>query len=71
MELRETGCEDGRWMELAQGRVQGWALVLAVLNILVLLPGSYTCHIIIPCYKMSREFLVPHRPPGGHGWSCP
>jgi hypothetical protein len=22
-ELREMGCEDGRWMELAQDRVQG------------------------------------------------
>jgi len=24
MDLREIGCEDGRWMELAQDRVQ-WA----------------------------------------------
>ena len=38
MDLREIGCEDGRWIELAQGRV---ALVLAVLNLLVLLPESY------------------------------
>ena len=28
---------DGMWMELAQGRVQWRALVLAVLNLLVLL----------------------------------
>jgi hypothetical protein len=35
----EIGCEDGRWMELAQDRVQRWALVLAVLNRCVLLPG--------------------------------
>ena len=34
----EIGCEDGRWMELAQDRVQWWALVLAVLILLVLLP---------------------------------
>ena len=40
MELREIGCEDGRWMELAQDCVQWWALVLAVLNLLVLLPES-------------------------------
>ena len=31
MDLMEIGCEDGRWMELAQDRVQWWALVLAVL----------------------------------------
>jgi hypothetical protein len=40
MELREIGCEDGRWMELAQDCVQWWALVLAMLNLLVLLPES-------------------------------
>jgi hypothetical protein len=40
MDLRETGCEDGRWMELAQDRVQGRVLVLAVLNLRVLLPES-------------------------------
>jgi hypothetical protein len=38
--LWETGCEDGRWMELAQDRVQWRALVLAVLNLRVLLPES-------------------------------
>jgi hypothetical protein len=32
-DLREMGCEDGRWMELAQDRIQSWALVLAVLNL--------------------------------------
>jgi len=37
-DLREIGCEDGRWMELAQDRVQWQALVLTVLNLLVLLP---------------------------------
>jgi hypothetical protein len=36
MDLRETGCEDKRWMELAQNRVQWQALVLAVLNLWVL-----------------------------------
>ena len=40
MDLMEIGCEDGRWMELAQDRVQWQALVLAVLNLLVLLPES-------------------------------
>jgi hypothetical protein len=38
MDVREIGCEDGRWMELAQDRVQWRALVLAVLNLRVLLP---------------------------------
>jgi hypothetical protein len=33
MDLREIGCEDGRWMELAQDRVQWQALVLAVLKL--------------------------------------
>jgi hypothetical protein len=40
MDLREIGCEDGRWMELAQDPVQWRALVLAVLNLRVLLPES-------------------------------
>jgi hypothetical protein len=35
MDLRETGCEDGRWIELAQDRVQWRALVLAVLNLTI------------------------------------
>jgi hypothetical protein len=30
MDLREIGCEDGRWMELAQDRVQWQALVLEI-----------------------------------------
>jgi hypothetical protein len=37
MELRKMGCEDGKWMELAQDRIQWRALVLAVLNLRVLL----------------------------------
>jgi len=41
MDLWEIGCEDGRWMELAQDRVQWQALVLAVLKLLVLLPESW------------------------------
>jgi hypothetical protein len=36
MDLREIRCEDGRWIELAQDRVQWRALVLAVLNLRVL-----------------------------------
>jgi hypothetical protein len=31
MDLREIGCEDGRWMELVQDRVEWWDFVLAVL----------------------------------------
>jgi hypothetical protein len=41
MDLREIGCEDGRWMELAQDFAHWLALVLAVLNLRVLLPESY------------------------------
>jgi hypothetical protein len=40
MDLREIGCEDGRWMELAQDRVQLRAPALAVLNLPVLLPET-------------------------------
>jgi hypothetical protein len=38
MDLRERVYEDGRWMELAQDRVQWRDLVLEVLNLRVLLP---------------------------------
>jgi len=53
----EIGCEDGRWMELAQDRVQLWALVLAVLNRCVLLSESQLamCNI----YSDSHEIAVP------------
>jgi hypothetical protein len=40
MDLKEIGCEDVRWMELAQDLVQWRVLVLAVLNLRVLLPES-------------------------------
>ena len=40
MYLKEIGCEDVRWMELAQDHVQWQAFVLAVLNFLVLLGES-------------------------------
>jgi hypothetical protein len=38
MNLRKSFCDDGRWMGLAQDRVQWRALVLAVLKLRVLLP---------------------------------
>ena len=41
MALIAIGCEDGRWMELAEDCVQCWALVFAMLNCCVLLPHSY------------------------------
>jgi hypothetical protein len=40
MDIREIGCEDGRWVELVQDRVQWRGFVLAVLNLRVLLPQS-------------------------------
>jgi len=54
MDLMETGCEDGRWIELAQDRVQ--ALVLAVLNIQFLLSQ---CSLVSSLYFMfSFKLLV-------------
>jgi hypothetical protein len=38
MDPKESGREYGRWMELAQDRVQWRVLVLAALNLRVLLP---------------------------------
>jgi hypothetical protein len=32
-DLREIGCEDGRWMELSQDRVQWRALLLAMFTV--------------------------------------
>jgi len=42
-DLSEVCCEDGRWMELAQGRVQWRALVLAALSLQILLPVLLSC----------------------------
>jgi len=42
-----TGCEEWEWMKLAQDRVQWWALVLTVLNLQVLLPGSLDSYLVI------------------------
>ena len=38
MDLGEICCGDERWIELAQDYMKMWALSLAVLNLLVLLP---------------------------------
>ena len=38
--LGEICCGDERWIELAEDRIQMWALVLAVLKLLFLLPES-------------------------------
>jgi hypothetical protein len=40
MDLGEISCEDRKRMEVAQNRTQIWILVLAVLNLLVLLPEN-------------------------------
>jgi hypothetical protein len=63
MDLREAGCEDGRWMELAQDHVQ-WRVF-----------GTFFCDysgeltviiLSVHCKTTSREFVVPHGPPGEH-----
>jgi hypothetical protein len=35
--VMEADCEDGRWMELPQDRVEWWALELVGLNLCILL----------------------------------
>jgi len=35
MDLREVGCDDMDWMELAQDRDRWWALVNAIMNLRV------------------------------------
>jgi len=37
MNLRDVGCEAGRWMEVDRKRVQWWDLVIAILYLWVLL----------------------------------
>jgi hypothetical protein len=71
MDLREISCEDGRWMELAQDRVQWRALVLEVLrlrDLSCLLPlQSAPCTVIlsvvvrkhISCYISYDYMWVP------------
>jgi hypothetical protein len=39
LDVLEVGFEDERWMELAQARVRWWALLSALSNLWVLLPG--------------------------------
>jgi hypothetical protein len=39
-DINEIGYGSIRWMELAQNRVQWWALVLPVLNVRVLLAAT-------------------------------
>jgi hypothetical protein len=57
----EISGEDGRWMELAQDRVQWRALLLAVLNLGVLLPESKLLHNFFYkyCYKISPQNAFP------------
>ena len=43
MDLMETGCEDGRWMELAQDRVQRQAVI--VLNPALLKGNKLALHL--------------------------
>lgn len=40
VDIRKIGCVDGKWMEMAQDRIQCWALILVVLNFCVLLTES-------------------------------
>jgi hypothetical protein len=45
-DLKETGCEGGRWMYLAKDHVQCCALILAVLNLQILLPKK-ACWLVV------------------------
>lgn len=42
--IRKIDSEDGRWMELPQGRVRWQTLVLAVWNLQILLEDSQLRH---------------------------
>jgi hypothetical protein len=55
MDFREIGCEDGRWIELAQYRVQWWALVLAVLDLCIILLSSVSQYGV---GSAARRFLL-------------
>jgi hypothetical protein len=41
MDLREIVCGDGRWIKLAQDRIQWLAVIFTVLNFRVLLPELF------------------------------
>jgi hypothetical protein len=47
MDLGEIGCEDGRWMELAQDRVQLQDLKSAVMNDLRISYQSYLLNYLL------------------------
>jgi hypothetical protein len=59
MDLMDRGCENGRWVELAQDHVQWWALILAVLNFLpnIWLVSKILCYIFVTV-KHSFFFLA-------------
>jgi hypothetical protein len=40
MDVRNIGCDDGRWIELSQDYVQSWAFILAVYDLQFLLAES-------------------------------
>jgi hypothetical protein len=54
MDLREIGCEDERWIELAENHAQWWALVLQESKFGVLSPSvSYVFHqIYLQCIRL-------------------
>jgi hypothetical protein len=52
MDFKEIVCEDRLWIELAQDRVQLWALVLEALNLRLLLFVSH----LTEC--MTRYYVI-------------
>jgi hypothetical protein len=36
VDLREIGCDDGKWMELAQDSVEWWTFLLMMMNCVML-----------------------------------
>jgi hypothetical protein len=67
LNLREMGCEDGRWMELAGDHVQWWVLVLAVFNHMILLLSCQLLddpiepYFIEPIFPIVSNFIVTER----------
>jgi hypothetical protein len=65
MDIREVGCKDGSWMELAKDRVQWQCLALsgsAIRVLIVLLENHCLSYVHVQCCEMRStvfQFFVP------------